>query len=378
MPAFQTSIDVANRACQHVGARRISTFTDDVKQATEIGACYDKLREAELERNVWGFAVRLAALRPVDSGTSLINPAAWSAGTFTRGQVVTYNGLVWECMVSSTTGTPGADGSGWDRYAGPKTIRGFLIKGATGPLWRPTWSYSTSDQVSYLGHNFTALQSSLNQAPIVGGNAYWSDLGAITGTTADTSYFSGELVLGNGSNDSTTVYRSLKTSNSDIPPSANWMSLGTISQALQVLYPIGAGPVSDSDTRNVFVKPGAFLRTAPQDPKAGNISWLGAPHGNVQDDWTWEDDYIVSATSSMIVMRFVASVTDVTRMHAMFCEGLGARIALEVCEAVTQSAEKLTTIEAKYNKFMGEARIVNAIEQGETEPYEDDWISCRM
>jgi len=64
-------------------------------------------------------------------------------------------------------------------------------------------------------------------------------------------------------------------------------------------------------------------------------------------------------------------------MHAMFCEGLGARLALEVCETLTQSSAKLATIAKEYQTFMSEERLVNAIEIGAEEPPEDDWVTCR-
>ena len=57
---FVSPVDIANRACQHIGAKRITAFTDDVVQATELGFVYDKLRRRELRRNVWGFSIRRA------------------------------------------------------------------------------------------------------------------------------------------------------------------------------------------------------------------------------------------------------------------------------------------------------------------------------
>lgn len=328
MSNFQTSVDIANRACQHVGARRISSLTENSKQAAAVSFCYDKLREAELRRNVWTFSVRKAAIRPLGTTTTRLRPTAWAVGTtYALGAIVASGGLNWESLAAGNVGqTPGLDASAWELYAGPLTI----------------------------------------SVPVV------------ASSILDTAYFSGELILGNGSSDTTTVYRSLVSNNSDIPPTANWLSLGAISAPLSILYPVGAGPVTTMDTRNVFVIPDAYLRTAPQDPKAGNISYLGAPHGNPADDWTYENGFIVSATDTLIVLRFVASVTKTPNFDPMYCEGLAARIGLEVCEEITQSAEKLNTIASAYKTFMGEARIVNGIEQGPVESPEDDYISCRI
>jgi hypothetical protein len=54
----------------------------------------------------------------------------------------------------------------------------------------------------------------------------------------------------------------------------------------------------------------------------------------------------------VILLRFVADVQDVPRMKTMFCEGLAARIAIEICEPLTQSTAKLGSITAAYTKVM--------------------------
>lgn len=330
MSSYQTSIDIANRALQHSGAPRIVTFADDTRSASAVSFCYNKLREAELRRNVWVFSIRKAALRPVDTTTKVLAPAAWAIGTtYAAGAVVSFGGSMWESQSAANTGNqPDQASVPWELYCGPKTIRLFVLNSS--------------------------------------------------GALSDVAYYSGELVRGNGGGDTTTVYRSLVSNNSDVPPSANWLSLGTVSAVLSILYPLGAGPVSNSDTRNVFVLPAAYLREAPQDPKAGNVSWLGAPHGNSPDDWAFENGMIVSQTDTLIVLRFAASVTQVPQMDPMFCEGLAARIGLETCEELTQSTEKLGSIGSQYKLFMNEAREINGIEVGPVESPEDDYILCRI
>jgi hypothetical protein len=321
---FQTSIDIANRALQHCGARRIVAFTDDSTEAAAVSFCYDKLREAEMRRNVWRFSIRKVALRPIDTTWSYIAPLAYVAATaYVTGSVVSYLGQFYEATSPGSTGeTPGLDASHWEVYCGPRAIRPFALN--TG------------------------------------------------GTASDVSYFSGELALSGG-----LVYRSLVSSNNDIPPTAKWLSLGAASVPLSILYPVGSGPASQNDTRNIFMLPASFMREAPQDPKGGNISNLGAPSNNTVNDWLFQDDLLISSGSDVIVFRFAAGLTRVPKFDPMFCEGLAARIGLEICEEVTQSAEKLQTIGAAYNRFMGEARTVNGIEEGPVESPEDDWIVCR-
>lgn len=381
MANYQTQADIGNRALQHCGGKRIIAFTDDSVNASAVSFCYDKLREAELRRNVWVFSIRKAAMRPLDTTTSKLVPAAYVAGTtYAAGAVVSFASLLWESQSAGNVGnTPGLDASPWELYVGPLSIRPFQLSGATNAtFWVVSTNYAIGTVVYYLGHTFTAISVNSGNAPVIGGTAFWTDGGVVSGTKSDLAYYSGELVVGNGTNDVTTVYRSLKSNNSDIPPTSSWLSLGPVSGVLSILYPVGAGPVSNSDTRNVFLLPNGFLRPAPQDPKAGNISWLGAPNGGSPDDWAFENGMLVSQTDTMLVMRFAASITRVPTMDPMFCEGLAARIGLEICEEVTQSAEKLTKIEAQYKIFMGEARQVNGIEIGPVESPEDDYILCRI
>jgi hypothetical protein len=61
----------------------------------------------------------------------------------------------------------------------------------------------------------------------------------------------------------------------------------------------------------------------------------------------------------------------------MFKEGLAARIAVAICEPLTQSTAKIQSIRTSYKEYMGEARLRNAIEVGAEEPPMDDYLSTR-
>ncbi len=158
----------------------------------------------------------------------------------------------------------------------------------------------------------------------------------------------------------------------------NWLQVDATIVHRRIVYPIQAGPCGQPNSRNIFRLPSGFLREAPQDPKAGAVSYLGSPSGLGVDDWVLEGEWLISRDQNVIVLRFVADIADVTLMDPMFCEGLGARIGLEVCEPLTQSSAKLNTISQIYKTFMGDARAVNGIETGSTEPPLDDYISCRV
>src|SRR5438105_4895232 len=94
---FLDSLDVANRALQHVGGIAIASPTEDSKNNIEVSAVYDKVRRAELRRNYWRFSIRNVALRAVDTTTLKLWPALYDATIiYLPGAVVRdTNGQFW-------------------------------------------------------------------------------------------------------------------------------------------------------------------------------------------------------------------------------------------------------------------------------------------
>lgn len=430
MSAFQSPVDIANRALQHCGSPRITDFTEDSKQASETAFVYDMLRQAELRRNVWRFSTRRACLRPIDPTFILVQPTLWSSSTtYALGALVTDStGVIWMSLVPDNLNqAPGGSTNGyWDVYFGPLAVPPWDTTGSTAyysgelvyiaagngtasiymslldgnsddPQTPSAYSSTTTymhDQVTqYNNVSYRSLiDLNLNNEPDLS-PASW---------VSTTTYSSGQQVCGSNGE----VYTSAVNNNTGNDPTldngSNWTATGNLcpwtttlldadtgsynwrlinaswTNLLALIYPVGAGPTTQTFTKNVFRLPAGYLRKASQDPKAGSRSYLGAPSGNEYDDWEFEGDYITSRTAYPIVLRFVADITDVTKMDPMFCEGLAARIALEVCESLTQSDAKMKSIGGMYTKFMTEARMVNGIETGADEPPEDEFISCRL
>jgi len=322
--SYTAPVDIANRALQHVGAdHAMDSMTESGKNARVIGFCYNKLRQAELRRNDWNFAIKRRVLRALDTTVQQWTPAVYvPATTYAVGIVVSYDdgfGARYYISVkaSNTGNTPGVT-TAWEDYFGQLTVD-----------------------------------------PWVAGTYYAGDLVSV----------------------STTVYLSLKSDNADLTSvGTSWVAQpGTTTlSALSILYPISSGPTSQSGTSNVYPLPYGFLREADQNPRAGQSSYRGAPGGAIITDWLIEGQYLISDDFGPIVFRFVADVTNVPSMDPMFCEGLAAKVALEVCEPLTQSTEKLRTIAGEYGKMMVEARLVNGIEAGPEQSPEDDFITCRL
>jgi hypothetical protein len=130
-------------------------------------------------------------------------------------------------------------------------------------------------------------------------------------------------------------------------------------------------------TRNIYRLPWGFIDTAPQDPKAGGVSWLGAPSNNYETDWLYESDYIISLQVDPIHLRYSGDWSDVKRMDPLFCEALAARVAYEICESITQSTDKLKTLTGLYQNVVSSAKNQNGILVGVEYPPLDDYIACR-
>lgn len=435
MTAFWTPIDVANRALQHCGAQRIDPtlgFAEVSRNASEISFCYDKLREAELERNYWTCAIRRTVLRPIDGNTMLLAPSLWSqTATYFVGSIVSdQNGNLWISRIPNNLANDPLLTTLWEPYFGPLAVPLYDATGttayvsgevvytaagdgtyrvylslqdsnadvpATATAWDATVTYFKNQVVTRTSVAYMSLiDLNLNQDP-----ALAPALFNIATTYAANNKVGGSdgviytsVGSGNIGHDPTTDGGVHWTNTGVLNPwttvfvggtgSDKWLEIGGKEfpsgvglSKLNVVYPIGAGPSTQSTSRNAFKLPAGYLRKAPQNPK-GVTPLLGGPSGVMFDDWNFENGYIVASQSSPIFLRFVANLTDVHLMHAMFCEGLAARIGLEVCQTLTQSDAKLQVIASQYQKFMSEARAQNAIEQSYDDPPDDDWLSVRL
>lgn len=57
-----SNVEIANRALQKLGASRIASLTEDSVNGRAINACFDVLRQAELRKHPWNFAIKRAQL----------------------------------------------------------------------------------------------------------------------------------------------------------------------------------------------------------------------------------------------------------------------------------------------------------------------------
>lgn len=321
MPAYTDKVQIANRALQHLRRPRITAFTNQSREASTIGATYERLREAELEANLWRFSTRRAALRGITTSTQLWTPPAYAAGTtYAVGHIVTSGGEWWQSKLPSNLAhTPDA-GIYWRRYFGPDTL------------------------------------------------AAWD---------TDIAYYAGELVSIAGD-----YFLSLESGNEDATTEPTWLEVNGTVANMNILYPLGCGPADDQRTRNIYRLPHGYLRMAPQDPKGDAYPTLGVPSGPQRDDWVVESGYLVTARQPVMLIRFVADTVDPIEWDALFCEMLAAAHAKELAPDLVADEKLLPVLlsraEREYKNWRRKAVAANAIEVGPVSRYVDDLITVRL
>ena len=255
--------------------------------------------------------------------------------------------------------------------------------------WNSTVIYSGDQCVSYSGQQwYSLLELNLNNTPTQA-PAVWQAATAYSNTNT-VAGSDGFIYTANGNttgNDPTTdggvhwVNSNTLAAWSATPTvtvaDINWLPLQATMGKFRLSYPLGTGPSSDNQTKNIFRLPAGHLKECPQDPKAGANTFLSCPSGEMYEDWNFDGNFIVSMDTGPILYRFIADIIKVRDLHDMFCEGLACRIAMGILLTMTQSTAKKQDVQNEYKVIMGEARIVNAIETGPVEPPEDNYITCR-
>lgn len=94
-------------------------------------------------------------------------------------------------------------------------------------------------------------------------------------------------------------------------------------------------------------------------------------------DWKIEGNKILSDSAGPLDVRYVAFPHEIGTLDPAFAEALSGRIAMNLCEAFTQSSNKLGAMMQVYETAVRMARRAGAFEQRSGEPPEDDWILIR-
>mgnify|MGYP002134070968 CR=1 FL=1 len=432
MIPYRTPADIGNDALQCCGAQRMDPtlgFNSPGVNAAEVSFAYDKQRQGELKERYWTFAIKRAVLRARDDNMMLLQPALWSASTtYFHGSIVTdQSGNIWISNIAANTNNDPLSSNYWEPYCGPLgvplysstetyssgeivyttpgdgTAKVYLSlvdsntdNPATATAWDSTVTYDQDDVITYSSVAYKSLINfNLNQTPTSSPSAWSSATTYSAGNSVRGSdgikYTS--IAGGNLNHDPTLDVSGTYWTNTGIlvpwtttigggSGSVKWLEIGgsDFPSGVSVVpikthYPVGAGPSTDTTSRNVFLLPANYLRRAPQDPKRGTAP-LGGPSGLNYDDWLIEKPFLISRDPT-IILRFVADITDVSKMDTLFCQAVATRIAFAVVDKVTQSLPKRQMVAKIYSEWKGRAHLVDGVEQGYEDPPDDDFIACR-
>lgn len=119
----------------------------------------------------------------------------------------------------------------------------------------------------------------------------------------------------------------------------------------------------------------AFAYPLPSDclrplfPSRVELDWKVENHNGVPSLLTSEGD--------AIELRYIKRVTDPTLFDPLFVEAVACKLAIQLCERLTQSNTKKEAAERAYTYAIKEARRINAIEIGRAKSPPDTWVAAR-
>lgn len=102
------------------------------------------------------------------------------------------------------------------------------------------------------------------------------------------------------------------------------------------------------------------------------------PEDKVEDlDYQIEGTKILSDESAPLYIRYIKDVTNTASFDDLFVQVLAYRIAIEICEEITQSTSKLQNVTSGYQESITKAKKANAFEKPKQTWPDNSWINCR-
>lgn len=99
--------------------------------------------------------------------------------------------------------------------------------------------------------------------------------------------------------------------------------------------------------------------------------------GSPVEEFTIEGRTILTNLAAPLPVIYIKRVTDTTQFQANFTKGFAAQLAMDVCEALTQSETKRARAERELSKEITLAIRANAIELPPRKLPDDEWLMSR-
>lgn len=126
-----------------------------------------------------------------------------------------------------------------------------------------------------------------------------------------------------------------------------------------------------------YALPADFLRVdmvADQYPATIMDNYIGTE----DVDWVLEGGKLLTDFAAPLKLRYIAQITDPNAWDANFREALASRIAMEICEDLTQSDTKKQNAKEDYKRAIMQAIRTNSIERLPVMPPDDQWVIGRI
>jgi len=137
-----TKLTIYNDALSLVGARRLSTVTDDVESQRIISAIYDDCRDQVLAEHEWSFAQKRAAL----VNMTMPDVDLWVKATaYAVGDTVKFNSVDYNCLIANTSTIFSVDLS--------------AVEWEVKLSWVTATGYAIGDQIYESGLSYTCLEA---------------------------------------------------------------------------------------------------------------------------------------------------------------------------------------------------------------------------
>lgn len=113
------------------------------------------------------------------------------------------------------------------------------------------------------------------------------------------------------------------------------------------------------------------------------------PNGDAQSDWSVEGRKVLtnypdsvtasdgSTASNVLNLTYIADVEDVTQFDSAFYDVMALSMASDLCEKLTQNAQKKAVIDREYASAVAEARRTNAFETIPRTAADTGWFLAR-
>ena len=95
-------------------------------------------------------------------------------------------------------------------------------------------------------------------------------------------------------------------------------------------------------------------------------------------DYAIEGNLLLTNFPAPLSLRYIASITDPTLWDVSFAEVLACKLAVELCEELTQSNEKRQMAQQEYRMALSMALRSNAAQRIPMLPPDGEWMNSRL